>query len=48
MFQAETDRLYLQVDAEKAGADINYKQIQGNSMRVNDAMKLRQSVNQLQ
>jgi hypothetical protein len=48
MFQAETDRLYLQVDAEKAGADIDYKKIQGNSMRVNDAMKLRQSVNQPQ
>lgn len=43
-FRAETDRMAVMVDAEKAGADINYKQIQAQSLRVGDAVKLRQSV----
>lgn len=43
-FRAETDRMSVMVDAEKAGADIDYKQVQTQSLKVNDAMKLRQSV----
>ena len=34
----------VMVDAEKAGAEINYKDAQVGSLKVNDAMKLRQSV----
>ena len=43
-FRAETDRMAVMVDAEKAGAEINYKQVQAQSLRVGDAVKLRQSV----
>lgn len=42
-FRAETDRMSVMVDAEKVGADIDYKQVQTQSLKVNDAMKLRQS-----
>jgi hypothetical protein len=47
-FRAETDRMSVMVDAEKAGADINYKQVQTQSLKVNDVMKLRSSVSQMQ
>jgi hypothetical protein len=47
-FRADTDRMAVMVDAEKAGADINYKQLQGRSLMVNDAVKLRGSVNGMQ
>lgn len=43
-FRAETDRMAVMVDAEKAGADISYKQVQAESLAVNDAIKMRQSV----
>lgn len=42
-FRAETDRMAVMVDAEKAGAEISYKQVQAQSLRVGDAVKLRQS-----
>lgn len=42
-FRAETDRMAVMVDAEKAGAEINYKSVQAQSLRVGDAVKLRQS-----
>jgi len=47
-FRAQTDRMAVMVDAEKAGADINYKQLQGRSLMVNDAVKLRGSANGMQ
>lgn len=43
-FRAETDRMAVMVDAEKAGEEINYKRVQAQSLRVGDAVKLRQSV----
>lgn len=43
-YRAETDRMAVMVDAEKAGAEIDYKDAQVGSLKVNDAMKLRQSV----
>lgn len=42
-FRAETDRMAVMVDAEKAGAEISYKSVQAQSLRVGDAVKLRQS-----
>ncbi len=47
-FRAETDRMSVMVDAEKVGADIDYKQVQTQSLKVNDAMKLRSSVSGMQ
>jgi hypothetical protein len=41
-FRAETDRMAVMVDAEKAGAEIDYKSVQTQSIKFNDAMKLRQ------
>ena len=39
-FRAETDRMAVMVDAEKAGADIDYKRVQAQSLKVNDAVKV--------
>jgi uncharacterized protein YecA (UPF0149 family) len=47
-FRADTDRMAVMVDAEKAGAEIDYKQLQGRSLMVNDAVKLRGSANGMQ
>lgn len=47
-FRAQTDLIAVMIDAEKAGADINYKQLQGRSLMVNDAVKLRGSANGMQ
>ncbi len=43
-FRAETDRMAVMVDADKAGAEIDYKRVQSKSLAVNDAVKIRQSV----
>lgn len=43
-FRAETDRMAVMVDAEKAGAEISYKSVQAQSIAMNDAMKIRQGV----
>lgn len=43
-YRAETDRIDVLAKVEESGANINYKQVQTQSLKVNDAMKLRQSV----
>ncbi len=43
-FRAETDRISVMADVEKAGAEIDYKKVQAKSMVVNDAVKIRQSI----
>lgn len=47
-YRAETDRIDVLAKVEETGANINYKQVQTQSMKVNDAMKLRSSVSQMQ
>jgi len=39
VFEAETDRINTQIDAEKAGAEIDYKRIQAFGQQVDNAMK---------
>lgn len=43
-FRAETDRYAVMVDAEKAGAEIDYKKVQTQSLRVGDAVKVGQAL----
>lgn len=43
-FRAETDRISVLADVEKAGAEINYKQVQTQSLRIGDAMKVGQAL----
>ena len=43
-YRAETDRMAVMVDADKANAEIDYKKVQSKSLAVNDAVKIRQSV----
>jgi hypothetical protein len=47
-FRAETDRMAVLVDAEKANAEIDYKAVQSESLKFNDVMKLRGSANGVQ
>jgi hypothetical protein len=45
MFKAESDRMKVMIDAEKAGAEITHKDALTESVRIDDVMKLRGSVN---
>ena len=39
MFEAETDRISVMVDAEKAGAEVNYKNVQALGQRIDNRLK---------
>jgi flavin-binding protein dodecin len=43
-YRAETDRIDVMAKVQETGVNIDYKKVQTQSMKLNDAMKLRQSV----